>query len=615
MQHRAARWTLIATILAALLTVGQPVSLAQSDAPSGDTEASAASQTGSVVGWLELSGALRDGPVPFAWVDASDVKPSLRDVLAQLDHVAQGGQYLGVVVHMDRPELEMTEAGAIAQAIERVREAGKKVFTYAEEYNLTTYLAASSADQMLLQHHGRVHLTGMSLEEMYLAGLLEKIGVRADLMQIGRFKGAADPLVRREPSEAWNQNMDRLLDDMYNQVVEPVAEARGMSVAEFEQLMARSWSMTDEQYVRERLIDRLVDRDLVEVSEMAFGSSFTWDDSLGRTGGQQQAAPQNPFALFRMMFQESEMQTSQPSLAVLHATGPVASGESSRGDGFLASNSIGSKTLIEMLGRVRDDPMIKGAVIRINSPGGSALASEVIWQAVRQTAQGKPVFISIGRLAASGGYYIACAGDEIYVSPHSIVGSIGVVGGKVVLGDLYEMLDINVHQRSRGPMADMFSSTEPFTNEQRDALREGLERVYEQFTDRVAVGRGKRIADIEQVARGRLFTGRQAQANGLADKLGGLDTALQGLAERAGLKPGTYEVVHLPPPMSLGEFVNNLFGASAPQASAAFHPWLASARELLGPEGWEAAGGVMAGMMQLREEPMLTLMPYAIVVK
>ncbi|MFW6059349.1 MAG: signal peptide peptidase SppA [Phycisphaeraceae bacterium] len=611
----------ITPALVLALTVFSSIAVAAPQAPGSEQQNAEAAddnaaqqQNASVVGWLELSGALRDGPVPFAWVNEADAKPSLRDVLGQLDHVATNDQYLGVVVHMDRPELELTEASAIAAAIERVRDSGKKVFTYAEEYNLTTYLTASAADQVLLQHHGRVHLRGLAIEEMYLAGLLAKIGAKADLMQVGRFKGAADPLVRTEPSDAWNQNMDGLLDDLYTQVIEQIAQRRGMTVEAFEQIMAESWAMTDEQYIRQRVVDQLVDRDLVDATEIVFGHDFTWDDTLGRSSARQ-AMPQNPFALFRMMFQETETRTNQQSLAVIHAYGPVTSGESARGDGLFASNSIGSKTIIQMLGRVRDDDMIHGAVIRINSPGGSALASEVIWQAVRETAEKKPVFISIGRLAASGGYYIACAGDEIYVSPQSIVGSIGVVGGKVVLGDLYDKLAIHVHRRNRGPLADMFNSAQPFTDEQREALRQGLERVYAQFTDRVQVGRGKRVNDIEQVARGRLFSGRQATENGLADELGGLDVALRDLAERAGLEPGAYQVVHLPPPMSLGEFVNNLFGANAAQAGVEAAPWLATARRVLGPQSWEAASSVMSGLMLLREEPTLMLMPYAIVVE
>ena len=423
-------------------------------------------------------------------------------------------------------------------------------------------------------------------------------------------------MTRTSPSPGWDQNMGNLLDDLYEQIIERIADGREMTREEVTAIIAESWTMNDQNYIHRRVVDRLTDRDLVQVTELAFGNNFVWDDALGRADEQTQRA-QNPFALFQMLFQKPEATTTGQSLAVIHATGPVVSGRSSRGDGPFASNSIGSKTMIKMLGKVRDDDNIKGAVIRIQSPGGSALASEVIWQAVRDLAEQKPVFCSIGRLAASGGYYIACGADEIYVSPQSIVGSIGVVGGKIVLGGLYDKLNININRRTRGPLGDMFNSVEPFNDTQRDAVRQGLERVYEQFTNRVKIGRGARLNDIEQVAKGRVFTGRQAVNNGLADKQGGVDTALADLAERTNLKEGGYDIVHLPAPMGLGEFLNGMFGAQGPdnarftqRADAA--PWIEAARATLGPDAWASARQILAGLVQLREEPALTLMPYAI---
>ncbi len=566
-----------------------------------------------VVGWLELSGPLREGPVPFSWVGEADAKPSLRNVVDQLEYVADNPQYRGVVIYLDRPELKLTEAAAIGDAIAKVCAKNKKVLTFAEEYDLLTYMLASSADQILLQHHGRVQMAGLSFEEMYLAGLLNKIGAKADLMQVGEFKGARDPLTRTEPSDGWNQNMDGLLDDLYDQILTRIADGRQMTRAQVEQMMTDSWTMTDADYLRRRVVDRLTDRDLVQTTEIVFGNNFSWDSTMGMASQQPQQV-QSPFALFRMLFKEPQTGTSRDSIAVIHAYGPIASGDSKRGGGLFGKESIGSKTMIKMLGRVRDDPHIKGVVIRINSPGGSALASEVIWQAVRSVAEKKPVFVSVGRLAASGGYYIACAADEIYIAPQSIVGSIGVVGGKIVLGGLYKKLDIHVYRRTRGPMADMFNSVEPFTDKQRTAMQESLERVYHQFLDRVKIGRGNRVNNLDALAKGRIFSGRQAIKNGLADKIGSLDDAITALATRAGLKQGQYDVVNLPPPLSLGDFVNGLLGVHQPQLRAQ-GVWFELAREALGPRGWRESEGVLTGLMMLREEPALTLMPFAIVIR
>lgn len=569
-----------------------------------------------LVGWLELSGPLRTAPLPYAWVPPSDMDPSLSDVLSQLRLVETSDDYLGVVIYLDAPELGLTQIHAIRDGIHKARKAGKRVMVFAEAYDLMGYLLASAADQILLQHKGDVDLTGLGVEEMYLAGLLEKVGAKADMLQIGKFKGAEEPMTRSEPSPEWAQNMDNLLDDLYAQVIDPIAADRGMTREQAEAMMRDSWHMKDTDYVQRRVVDRLVDRDMIEVTEIEFGDSFVWDDAMGIAEAQD-INVDNPFALFRLLFQEPQQQTRRDSIAVIHANGVITSGDSRHGDGLFGEESIGSRTLVEVLGDARDDEHIKGVVIQLDSPGGSALASEVIWQAVREVAEEKPVFASVGSMAASGGYYIACAADEVYVLPGSIVGSIGVVGGKIVLGGLYEKLGINVVRRSRGPNGDMFNSVAPFSEQERAAVRASMQRVYDQFTDRVSRGRGSRLKDIGAVAEGRLFTGRQAVANGMADQEGTVDEAVQALADQLGLKEGQYDIVHLPPPMSLNEFLGSIFRvqANVPQTSAEMAGVVAAAKQLMGAQAWTAASRVMGGLMLLQREPVLVLMPSVLVVK
>jgi protease IV len=588
--------------------------------PADDPEAQAPpqedqAQVTPVIGWLELSDTLRDGPIPFAWVSPEEVGPSLGDVLDQLDYVAGHDEYLGVVIYMDHPALRLSQVLAISDKIAEVRAAGKRVLTYAEAYDTMDYVLASSADLILLQHKGEVQMLGVSVEEMYLAGLLEKIGAKADFVQIGKYKGASEALMRTGPSEAWSQNFDALLDDLYGQIVGKIADGRGMTRAEVEALLGDSWTMQDTDYLRRRVVDRLTDRDLIDVTEVEFGDSFTWDDSMG--WGTASVNINNPMMLFGLLFKEQDTRTTRPTIAIVHASGPIHSGESSHGQGLFNTKSIGSRTLVEALGDARDDDNIKGVILRINSPGGSALASEIIWQAVRDLGEQKPVFVSVGSMAASGGYYIASAGDEVYLSPSSIVGSIGVVGGKIVLGGLYEWAGISVHRRSRGPMSDIFNSVEPFTDDQRATVRESMKLVYDQFIQRVTVGRGTRLPNVGAVAEGRLFTGRQAVENGMADKLGGVAQAMADLTGELGLEEGGYDVVHLPPAMSLQTFLNDMFGAQSPNASAAAapSPWLETARRVLGPRAWPAVSASLQGLLLLQDEPVLTLMPNAIIVR
>jgi len=191
-----------------------------------------------------------------------------------------------------------------------------------------------------------------------------------------------------------------------------------------------------------------------------------------------------------------------------------------------------------------------------------------------------------------------------------------VVGGKLVLGGLYEKIGINVTRRSRGPNGGLFNSVEPFTEAQRKTVRGSLQRVYEQFTRRVRLGRGNRIDEIEQVAQGRLFTGRQAKQNGLVDETAGREQAIEALAAEVELDPGDYELLHLPAPMSLQEFLNSAFGAQARAGALGnLSGAVAAARQVLGPRGWDAAAPILEGLMQLRRERVLTLMPAAIVLR
>ncbi len=588
--------------------------------PSQASSAREAEATGTVVGWLELEGPLREGPPPFAWVTSEEAGESLEDVLAQMRTVAEGSRYAGLVLYLNEPRLTLTQVHTLRAAIERLRDAGKRVLAFSERYDLGGYLLASAADLILLQHHGEVSLHGLLVEEMYLAGLLEKVGARADMVQIGRYKGAAEPLTRRGPSEEWDENLGSLLDDLYDQFLGAIAEGRGIKRADAEAIVGESWTMTDEQLLRRRVVDRLVDRDLIDVTEVEFGTSFTWDDAMGQS--KTTVNMDNPFALFSLLFKEPTVRTRRPSLAVIRATGPIHMGDSTYGDGLFTGDSVGSRTLVEALGEADADSNIKGVLLRVDSPGGSALASEVIWQAIRQVSRSKPVYVSIGPTAASGGYYLACAGEQVFVSPQSILGSIGVVGGKIILGGLYEKVGISITRRGRGPNADLFNSVEPFTDAQREQVRRSMQQIYDQFTERVMIGRGNRLNNVQAVAEGRLFTGRQAVENGLADHVGDTREALRALADGVGLEEGAYDVVHLPPPMSLSQFLNEMFGprgqasaGSPARATVEAHPLLTAARELLGPRGWEAARPVWRGLLLLRQEPVLTLMPTAIVIR
>jgi protease-4 len=283
---------------------------------------------------------------------------------------------------------------------------------------------------------------------------------------------------------------------------------------------------------------------------------------------------------------------------------------------------VGSRTVRNALEDILTEDLVKGVVVRIDSPGGSATASEIIWQGVKRVAEKKPVWVSVGSMAASGGYYIAVSGSKIYVNPSSIVGSIGVVGGKMSMEDLYKNLRVNVVGRGRGPMAEMFASHRVWSEEQRATVRAKMTETYELFTSRVSAGRPG--IELSQTAEGRLFTGDKAIALKMADKLGGLRVAIEDMASELSLDD--YEVLDYPAPRAFPDVLKDAMGSfvSAPGAIGAgigapgatpSAPAIVGGvvREVLGEKAWRQMAPSVEAFMQLRDHKVLLVSPRMIV--
>jgi protease-4 len=279
--------------------------------------------------------------------------------------------------------------------------------------------------------------------------------------------------------------------------------------------------------------------------------------------------------------------------------------------------SVGSLTIRKSLREIEEDDRVKGLIVRINSPGGSAIASESIWIGLRRVAEVKPVWVSVGSMAASGGYYIAVGGDRIFVDPSSIVGSIGVVGGKIAMGGLYEKLKVHVVPRARGPVADMMSTVAPWSEEERAFVTARMKETYDQFVDRVK--RGREGIDIGQTAEGRLFTGGRAVELKMADEVGGFSEALGALAKKTGLREGEYDVMDYPPAKSLQEALGEMaerFGVSASAGAvegAGLAPLVSALRDAIGAKAWPGVRDAVQSLLQLRDEPVLVAMPRVLV--
>jgi len=524
-----------------------------------------------------------------------------------------------VVIRLKDAALSTTQVEELAAAIALVRGNGKKVHVFSETYGASDLLLAAASDGGLLQTGGMVSLPGMYMEEMYLADTLGWLGVTAQLIQVGDYKGANETMTRSAPSEAWDQNISGLLDGLYENQRTHLAEGFGFSTAQLDAAYEAGWWADGGSAKTVGLIADEVDLPNIKPwLADAYGVDAVDWVSNPYTMSAAALDTSNPFALLGQLLSPPQAQrATEPTIAVLHIDGTIVDGDSSSGGGLLGGGkSTGSRDIRNAIEQILKDDYIEGVVVRIDSPGGSAMASEVMWQGLERLKAEKPVWVSVGSMAASGGYYTLVAGQKVYVNPSSIVGSIGVVGGKYAMDELYDKLKIHTVSRSRGPRADLMASSTPWDEIQQGLIRTKMAETYKLFEGRVAAGRPD--ADLSSIAEGRLFTGTDAIGLSMADEIGGLEVAITDLAAELGIAPDT--VLHFPAPPSFDQLLEQMLGrfVQAPAVSspaASITPLVGPVRELLGPDRFDAVVDQLNGLLQLRDEPVLLVSPRALYIK
>jgi len=567
------------------------------------------------IGWIVIDGPIAERPEPLAWLMGPAAAPTLRQMTATIEDAARRADVPALVLHLKDFQGDLSQVLALGTAMDKVRDAGKRVHLFSENYGPMELLLGASADEVIMQAGGMVSFPGLYSEEMYLADTLKLVGLEADMVQIGDYKGAADQMARSTAGPEWSANIDALLDDLWAQMCERLRQGRRLNEAQWKQVLDRGWSADSQLAIELGLVDAAID--VVElkdhVAAAAGTSRFTQD--LGPDAGEPGIDMANPLAVFAMLMREPDHTPRRSTIAVVHIDGPIVDGESADA-GFFGGSTVGSRTIREALYEIEKEDLVKGVVVRIDSPGGSAIASEIIWQGLRRVAEKKPVFVSVGSMAASGGYYIAVGADRIFVDPASIVGSIGVVGGKIVMGGLLDKIDVGITPRARGPRAALMSSTEPWSEADRALIRAEMQNIYDLFTKRVAQGRGSRI-DLAKIAEGRLFTGRQSIANGMADGIRNFDETIGLLASEVGLDEGEYDVMTWPGPRSLTEMLESMMPMLAAPSMRIAGPIAAveAVRALVGEAAWESMRDALNALMLLRDRRVLLIAPRAIIVK
>jgi len=569
------------------------------------------------LGWIEIRGPLLETPDPYAALTGGG-SPTLLDMVDALHAAAERDDLDAVVIRLRDAKMTTSQVEELGEAMLDLRSAGKKVHLFTEIYGPAELVLGSYADEVIMQTGGAISLPGLHVEEMFLADALNWLGLKMDYVQIGAYKGAKEQLGNNGPSKEWAENFSQLLDSLYGAMRHHLMEGRHLSDRRLDDAMESAWFSSGAEAIDHGLIDAEIDRlDLPKHLEEAYGGDITYVTNLGPKSddGIGADALSNPFALFETLMQEPDNGPTRNSIALLDIDGAIIDGES-KAAGPFGGASVGSLTIRESLKKIEDESLIKGVVIRINSPGGSAIASESIWRGIHRVAEKKPVWVSVGSMAASGGYYIAVGGSKIYLDSSSIVGSIGVVGGKLVRGGAYDKLRINVVPHDRGPAANLMSTLEPWTDAQRKLVRDRMTETYDVFVGRVEAGRPG--INIDKTAEGRLFAGEKAIDMGLADQIGGLRVAITDLADDLGLADGKYDVLHYPGALSLQKLLQNVmgrFGLSAPGVAnhSSGNPLLTAAaagvRELVGLQSWSAFQDSANAMLQLRREPVLLTSP------
>ena len=438
-------------------------------------------------------------------------KPTFHELLFAMRNAAEDRNVTGVVLHVDGLDWGWARVYEMASAVRAVRDAGKHVYACLDGGGEKEYLLASSAGMVAMPPVSTLQLDGLSASAKFLRGAYDKLGIKPNFAHVGRYKSAVEQFTRDSLSPDGRRAMEDLLDDEFTLLVDSLASARGLGTDSVRRLIDLGPFTAREAHGR-GLVDTLLAR--ADVDSLAAHADGT----------------RRPTASFIRYAGEGGVVTGE-HIALVVAEGEIIDGRSTEGP--FGGRSVGDRTLVESLREIRARKSIRAVVLRIDSPGGSGNASDAVWQELRRLRRDKPVIVSMGDVAASGGYYMACAADAIVADPATITGSIGVFGGKLNVLGLYRKLGINVDMVTRGRHAAMWSPFRDFDAEEEALYQKSLDQFYDVFLARVAEGRKMSASEVDSVGQGRVWSGLAARERGLVDRFGGLHEAMELARARA----------------------------------------------------------------------------------
>ena len=468
---------------------------------------------------------------PFAGMSSGSFKmeenPGLDDILKTINKAATDPSIDGIYLNAGSVAAGAAQTEEIRNALINFKESGKFIIAYAEGYDQKGYYLTSVADEIYVHPEGMLLFKGFNAEVMFFKGTLKKLDIDMQIIRHGKFKAAVEPFLLDGMSDANREQTTALINSIWGDFLHQISKSRNISVEELN-----------------KVADKLLVEDPLKALELKFIDGIKYPDEITTLLKQKSSKETDDDLEFistskyikSAYFKTKE--TAKDRIAVIYANGEIKGGDGD--DSF-----IGEKNIRKALIKAREDKKVKAIVLRVNSPGGSALVSDLIWREVVVTKEEKPIVVSMGNVAASGGYYISCAADYIFADPTTITGSIGVFG---MIPNFGRFMTNNLGVTFDGAMtnenADFMSVTKPLSPYQREMIQNSVERVYDHFISKVASGRGMAKADVDRIGQGRVWTGTQALEIGLVDELGGLKNAINKAAELAEID--TYKIKSLP---------------------------------------------------------------------
>ncbi len=484
--------------------------------------------------------AIKDPFSEFLMEGSSNI--GLIDLLASIKHAKEDDKIKGIYLESGIPIGGFASIEAIRNELEGFKASGKFVTAYSEIYTEGGYYLASVADDVLLNPRGYYEFNGIGANVTFLKGMFDKLEIQPEIFRVGDFKSAVEPFLRKDMSEENKEQMESILNSIYDHMLERVAASRSIPLEKLTEISDQMMAKSPKEALEYNLVSGLKYFDEV-LTDLKGKLALEEDDKINFIG----------FEKYSTTIPKKT--GTKNKIAVIVGAGEITGGN---GD----NNTIGSTTFAKEIRKARKDDKVKAIVIRINSPGGSALASDVIWREIMLAKEAKPVIASMSDYAASGGYYMAMACDTILAEPNTVTGSIGIFMTMFNMENFLEnKLGITHDNVNTGEFTDIYTFTRTLTDGERQILQQGVNEGYEDFTTKAANNRNMPVEDLLKIASGRVWSGKQALENGLVDKIGGLNDAIAMAASAADLEEEDFKVRYYPAQKSLLDQIKSEFSS------------------------------------------------------